>query len=180
MNRHAVRSASPGPEGNRLCRGPERVGRVSTMICTRSCSSIAASAAISLGVSSEVPAMRSKVSSPSASLRPRPARPRSATAPCAWHALVNAGAVPDFGTADLRAFIAEAFPRRARTRSSPERKMSKRAPPKRGRNSPTPRAPSSLARRMRRPRRPRSSFRPSATTSCVMRRSSASCSPTTA
>jgi hypothetical protein len=35
------------------------------MICTRSCSSIAASAAISLGVSSEVPAMRCKVSSPS-------------------------------------------------------------------------------------------------------------------
>ena len=39
---------------------------------------------------------------------------------------------------------------------------------------------SSIAKRTRRPTRPRSSFRPSATTSCVTKRCSASCSPTTA
>ena len=41
-------------------------------------------------------------------------------------------------------------------------------------------ASSSTARRTRRRRRPRSSSRPSATTSCVTRRCSGSCSPTTA
>jgi ribosomal protein L37AE/L43A len=61
-----------------------------------------------------------------------------------------------------------------------QKRMSKRAHPKRDGNSRMPRTPSSLARRMRRPRRPPLSFRPSATTSCVTRRSSASCSQMTA
>jgi hypothetical protein len=54
-----------------------------SMICSRSCSSIAASAAISLGLSSEVPAMRCKASSPSVFASAASWRDRARRAACA-------------------------------------------------------------------------------------------------